>query len=289
MALTIGGGSSALGGLRQLSNTTSSHSTNMRNLSSGRRINSAADDPAGLVISEKMNAALAGLASVIDGNEITANMLGTAEASLSSMQGLLTKARELIVDSANTGVNDESMQAANQRQFDELVSSINRIAGQAQFGEKPLLDGSLTVTPYTSGDGTTESFEVAQTDGSTLGTEGGGANYSSLEDITGAAGPLATGDSAGLAEALQVVDSAISELAGRRGELGAIEANFVQPSIDSFQSAYQELQGSESTIADADFAKEKSEETQNRIKAEFQLALLAQGQQNSRIMLQLLQ
>jgi flagellin len=261
----------------------------MNKLSSGRSINSAADNPAGLVISEKMNAKLAGLSSAISGNEITANMLGTAESAMSSMQNLLIKARELIIDSSNTGVNDSDMQAANQRQFDEIVSSINRIADQASFGEKKLLDGSLTVTPFTSGDGDTASYDVEAVDAASLGTEAGGATYSSLEDIAGAAGPLATGDSAGLAEALQVVDSAISQLASQRGELGAVEANFVRPSIESFQSAYQELQASESTIADADIAREKSNETRDNIRTQFQMALLSQGQQNSKIMLQLLQ
>jgi len=115
----------------------------MEKLSSGLRINRAADDPAGLVISEKMRAQLVGLDTAAKNSEKAINMVQTAEASLDKVQSLLDKMRQLALDSANSGVNDSAMLAANQDELDEAIASITRIADYTQFGTKKLLDGSL--------------------------------------------------------------------------------------------------------------------------------------------------
>jgi len=143
MSLGINNNITALNAWRQMKATDRNLSSSMEKLSSGMRINRAADDPAGLVISEKMRAQLTGLSAAVKNAEKAVNMVSTAEASLDKVMGMLDKMRELSIDAANTGVNDQSMLAANQSELDELIDSITRIAGFTQFGTLKLLDGTL--------------------------------------------------------------------------------------------------------------------------------------------------
>jgi flagellin len=146
MSLSINNNITALNAWRQLKNTDFKLSQNMERLSSGLRINRAADDPAGLVISEKMRAQLVGLDAAMKNSEKAINMIQTAEAALDQVQKLLDKMRQLALDSANAGVNDEDMLQANQDELDEAIASITRIANYTQFGTKKLLDGTLGTT-----------------------------------------------------------------------------------------------------------------------------------------------
>lgn len=143
MSLSINNNITSLNAWRNLKNTDTRMSSSMEKLSSGLRINRAADDPAGLVISEKMRAQLIGLDTAAKNSEKAINMVQTAEASLDKVQSLLGKMRQLALDSANSGVNDSAMLAANQDELDEAIASISRIADYTQFGTKKLLDGSL--------------------------------------------------------------------------------------------------------------------------------------------------
>lgn len=143
MSLGINNNITALNAWRQMKNTDRNLSSSMEKLSSGLRINRAADDPAGLVISEKMRAQITGLNAAVKNAEKAVNMVSTAEASLDKVMGMLNKMRELAINSANTGVNDSAMLAANQSELDELIDSITRIAGFTQFGTLKLLDGTL--------------------------------------------------------------------------------------------------------------------------------------------------
>jgi flagellin len=111
-------------------------------LSSGLRINSAADDPAGLIISENMRSQLTGLATAINNSQDAVNMSKTAEGALDEVQTLLRNIRGLAVSSANSGVVDAAVLQANQTQIRSTIESINRIAQQTQFGTKKLLDGT---------------------------------------------------------------------------------------------------------------------------------------------------
>lgn len=301
MALGIGNNLGMLNAARGTNEIQRTLADTLKKLASGKRINSAADDPAGLVITEKMDARLVSLSAAVSNNEMSANMIRTAESSMGQVSNLLLKARSLVVDSANTGVNDASMRKANQSQLNEILTSIDRITGNAQYGSKKLLDGNLTVTPMISGDGATTSVKVDR-----MGTQdlGQGAKYdaamngqqavtsfSSLADLKGGTdggGVLATGTQDSLAQALGVIDRAIGDTATARGKLGALEADFIEPATDSFRSAYQNLQESEASIADTDMALESSRVTQENIKSQVHMALLAQGKTNAQTLLQLL-
>jgi len=145
VSLRINLNTAALTAHRMLSDTDSSLSKTIERLSSGFRINSAADDPAGLVISEKLRAQVSGLDQAIRNAGDAVNMVRTAEAALNEVHRLLRSMRDLAVHAANTGANDAAAIQADQAQIINGIASINKIADETQFGQKTLLDGSAGI------------------------------------------------------------------------------------------------------------------------------------------------
>lgn len=142
MSFRINNNIPAMTALRNLDITGKQMQGSIERLSSGLRINSAADDPAGLIISEGMRSQLKGLDQAIRNSQDAVNMAKTAEGALDEVQTLLRNMRGLTVSSANTGVVDAAVLQANQTQIRSSIESINRIAQQTQFGTKKLLDGT---------------------------------------------------------------------------------------------------------------------------------------------------
>lgn len=136
----------ALNALRNLGTATAEFSKAVTRLSTGLRITNAADDPAGLIISENLRAQIGGLDQAIRNNQDAINFTKTAEGALDEVNRLLNDARKLAVASANTGALDNNAIQANQSQLQSIISSIDRIAQQTQFGNKKLLDGSAGIT-----------------------------------------------------------------------------------------------------------------------------------------------
>jgi flagellin len=142
MALRINHNITALDAWRNLTVTTRRMASSMEKLSSGFRVNKAADDPAGLVISEQFRAQIAGLNRAVQNSEASINMIQTAEGALNEINNLLVGMRELAIHAANEGVNDEYQLAADQAEITNAIRTIDRIAANTQFGTKKLLDGS---------------------------------------------------------------------------------------------------------------------------------------------------
>ena len=145
MAFQINTNIVALNSLRNLTNVNNAVSASTQKLSSGLRINNAADDPAGLIISESLRAQIDGLNQAVSNSQDAGNVLKTAEGGLTEVNSLLRNVRQLAVHAANTGVNDSVAVQADQAQITSAISSIDRIATQTQFGGKHLLDGSAGV------------------------------------------------------------------------------------------------------------------------------------------------
>ena len=145
MSFRVNTNVAALGALRNVSNTSDMFNQSLTRLSTGLRINSAADDPAGLIISEKFKAQIGGLTQAINNSQDGINFAKTAEGALDEVNKLLNDARTLAVASANTGTLSASQLAANQTQLGAISNSITRIAQNTQFGTKKLLDGSSGV------------------------------------------------------------------------------------------------------------------------------------------------
>lgn len=146
MSFRINTNISAMNALRNVGQANASFNQSITRLSTGLRINSAADDPAGLIISESFRAQLNGLDAALRNSQDAVNYAKTAEGALDEINLLLRDARGLAVASANTGTLSQSAIQANQTQLQSISQSITRIAQQTQFGTKRLLDGSSGVT-----------------------------------------------------------------------------------------------------------------------------------------------
>jgi flagellin len=168
MGLRINTNVAALIGQRNIERTDRALSTALERLSSGLRINRAADDPAGLAVAERQRAQIAGLNQAIENAERATSLVQTAEASLDEVNSILVHMRELAIDSANVGVNDANALAANQAEIDNALDTLDRIARDTQFGTKNLLDGSAA-NSVTLSDGTNDTI-YASFSNSTLAT-----------------------------------------------------------------------------------------------------------------------
>ncbi len=152
MSLRINHNTSAINAHRNLEANQNALSKTLEKLSSGLKINRAAEGPAALVISEQMRAQMAGLTQAIDNSETAISLVQTTEANMSEISNLLTSMRQLAIHAANEGVNDEVMLEADQKELENALETINRIAEQAQFGNKRLLDGSRGAAGTTTGE-----------------------------------------------------------------------------------------------------------------------------------------
>ncbi len=164
MGLRINLNTSAVQAHRTLQNSDSAMGKSIERLSSGFRINNAGDDPAGLVISQKLRAQVGGLAQAVKNAGDAVNMVKTAEGALNEVHSLLRSMRDLAVHAANTGANDTATVAADQSQITSAIESINKIAAETKFGTKTLLDGSAGIKAVISGSSVSSaSFSTALT------------------------------------------------------------------------------------------------------------------------------
>ncbi len=134
---------SALIAQHNLQKSNSDLRTRLERLSTGLAINRGADNPAGLIVSERLRSEIAGVAQAIDNSERAANVIATAEAALQEIASLLNDLKGLIVEAANTGAFSEQEIAANQLQIDSAIDSITRISNTTSFAGLKLLNGSL--------------------------------------------------------------------------------------------------------------------------------------------------
>lgn len=151
MGLTVNLNSASMAAYRTLSANNSALSKSIERLSSGYKINSAGDDPAGLIISEKLQAQVGGLSAAIKNAGDAVNMVKTAEGALQEVNRLLRSMRDLAVHAANVGANDEASAAADQTQITNAIASLNKIADETQFGNKKLLDGTAGLRALVTG------------------------------------------------------------------------------------------------------------------------------------------
>jgi flagellin len=150
MSTRINTNTTAFEAARNLSNSSDMLAKNIQRLSSGMRINSAADDAAGLVISQSMKAQAGGLDQATKNSNDAVNVAKTAEGAMGEVHSLLMSMRQLAVHAANSGVNSAADVAADQTQLTSALSSINRISSTTQFSNKKLLDGSASSAATTT-------------------------------------------------------------------------------------------------------------------------------------------
>jgi flagellin len=240
-------------------------STAMGRLSSGLRINSAADDAAGLAISEKLRANVRGLAQAQRNANDGISLLQTAEGAMTEVSDMLIRMRELTVQAAN-GTLGDSERLALENEFDELRSEIDRIANSTKFAGHNLLDGSMSQT-----------FQVG------VSNTGNDQIFVSLATVTSGAAGLALGTLgistiAGAQAALDDLDNAISTVSSRRGTLGA-KQNRLMVTINNLAAMHENISAANSRIRDADIADESANFTRGQILMQAGVSILAQANQ----------
>ncbi len=216
-----------------LSHSNSALNTSLQRLSSGLRINSGADDPAGLVISQIQQAQMSGLQTAISNTSTDVNVAQTADGGLNEINALLVQVRGLAVAAANSGANDANMLAADQAQISNALQTITRIATSTQYGKNQLLDGTHASTATISsnalagGKGTVSATSTASTAAgtytATINSLAAQATAKGATTITGA-GVLVVG--AGQTETLTVNGTQIQLNGGANGldSTGVIQA-----------------------------------------------------------------
>jgi len=267
MSLRIQNNVEALNAHRNLMGVSSQVSKSMERLSSGYRINRAADDAAGLAISEKMRAQIRGLAqnqrNIGDG----VSLVQTAEGALSTVHNMLQRVRELAVQYKN-GTLSSTNQTAIQSEVNQLASEIERIGTTTKFNGISLLDNTTAVT-----------FQVGANDNEVIAV-----NMISL----GSTAVLPSGWSTlSSATAISNIDAAIDNVSAQRATLGAVQ-NRLEYSLDNVSIYQENLVSAESRIRDVDMAAETVTLTKNQILAQAGTAMLAQANQAGQGVLSLL-
>lgn len=265
MGLQINTNVAALNSYRNLTNTQGSMQTSLERLSSGLRINRAADDAAGLAISENLRSQVNGL------NQATANaqdgisMVQTAEGAMNEVHSMLQRMRTLAVQAAN-GTNSSQNQAQIQAEVDQLVSEITMIESRTNFnGTKLLQAGSMTLQ---------------------VGANQGDVLAFSLGDLAAVKTALASFSITG-ADAISTLDAQISAVSTSRSNLGAVQ-NRLEHTIKNLSVSAENLAASESRIRDTDMAKEMTNFTRSQILQQAGTAMLAQANQSTQGVLRLL-
>ncbi len=268
MALVINTNVASLIAQRNLAVNNSALSKSVQRLSSGLRINSAADDAAGLAISEKLTAQTRSIAVAIRNSQDGVSLSQVAEGGLTEIGSILTRMRELAEQSSN-GTLDTSARSALDNEYSQLKSEIDRISNVTEFNGIKLLDGTQSGTGVTLQVG----FQNTSNDRITF-FSGVGATDSSGLGITGAVGTIST--AANAQSALTQIDSAISTVALRRGTLGAIQ-NRLDSTVSNLRVSSENLTAANSRIRDADFAYETAQFTKNQILVQAATSILAQA------------
>ena len=264
MSLRINNNVEAFNAHRQLVQTSNNAAKSMERLSSGYRINRAADDAAGLAISEKLRGQIRGLAQAQRNAQDGVSLVQTAEGSLNEVHSMLQRVRELAVQYQN-GTLSTSDKAAITAEAAQLQSEVERIGKTADFNGIKLLNGSTTI-----------SFQVGSNDGDTIAV-----TTASL------GGKIGTIDVAASSNAISAIDAAIENVSTLRSTFGAVQ-NRLEHTLNNLATYQENLTASESRIRDVDMASEMVEFSKDQILQQAGTSMLAQANQAPQAVLSLL-
>ncbi|MFT5295375.1 MAG: flagellin [Psychroserpens sp.] len=267
MALSVNSNIASLNSQRQLSKATNELGTSYERLSSGKRINSAADDAAGLQISSRLTAQINGLNQGSRNANDGISLAQTAEGALDEVTNTLQRMRTLSVQSAN-GSNSTADRTALDTEFTQLEEEIARIASQTSFGGVSLLDGSYA-----------KEFQVGA-DANQVISVSISTNFTGLGsgDISSATGAQAS---------IDTLDAALATATSARSDLGSKQNRF-SSAIRSNDNTAQNVSASRSRIEDTDYAKESAMLARNSVLQQASSSMLAQANQQPQIALSLL-
>ena len=265
----------AMNSNRMLGLTTSSQAKSTEKLSSGYKVNRAADDAAGLAISEKMRRQIRGLTQAAANAQDGISMVQTAEGALNEVHDMLQRMNELAVKAAN-GTNQSEDRSYIQKEVAALKDEINRVASTTTFNELMLLDGSAS-----------QGYDLQ------VGAEGSGNNTITVSIAAMNASGLGVGSvdvssASGAKTAITSIKNAIKALNNQRADLGA-QQNRLEHTINNLNNVVENTTSAESAIRDTDMATEMVRYSNNNILAQAGQAMLAQANQSNQGVLSLLQ
>jgi flagellin len=270
MSLRIQSNVEAFDAHRNLVNTSNKLASSMQKLSSGYRINRAADDAAGLAISEKLTSQIGGLDQAQRNAQDAVSLVQTAEGAMSEVTSMLQRVRDLAVE-FNNGTLSSSDQAAITAEVAQLCTEISRIGASTTFNGIALLTGGASIT-----------FQVGANDGETINVNaaqlfGSGSTYKIDSAIFSFSGTVT----------LASIDTAIQNVSDARANFGAVQ-NRLEHTLNNLSNYQENLTASESSIKDVDMASEMVNFTKLQVLQQAGTAMLAQANQQPQSILSLL-
>ena len=263
MGLRVNTNSASINAQRNLASVTERLTGNFRRLSTGLRISTAADDAAGLAISERLRSQIRSLDQATRNANDGISMTQTADGALNEVSSIMTRLRELAVQSANGSVSNQDKETLDQ-EFQSLVNEVNRIGRSTEFSGIKLLDGSTSSVTFQVGFGTTAGIDTISVSlAASLSTSLG---LNSLDIGSG-------GDTSA---AINNIDAAINSVSSLRGSLGAVQ-NRLGSTINNLAIQVENLSAAESRIRDVDVAYETAQLTRNSILQQASISVLAQS------------
>jgi flagellin len=263
----------------------------MEQLSTGKKINSAADDAAGLAISSRMTAQIRGLDQAVRNANDGISMVNTAEGAMIEVTAMLQRMREITVQSAN-GTTDSADRSYLNKEYQALATEIQRVATNTQWNGRDILTGDAASTGSSA-----VSFQVGANGGQTISvtigdiSSTGNTTFAALQS-SGASGSIATTTAASAqtvaTSTLTAIDAAITDISEKRADLGA-GSNQLTHAVDNLTSIKINAEESRSRILDTDYAQSTSELARTQIIQQAGTAMLAQANQLPQTVLALLQ
>ncbi|WNO61827.1 flagellin [Rheinheimera sp. MMS21-TC3] len=281
MALFVNTNTSSLNAQRQMINSGNALDTAFKRLSSGMRINSAADDAAGLQISNRLTSQINGLDQASRNANDGISLAQVAEGAFDEMTTSLQRMRTLAVQAQN-GISNDDDKAALQKEFDSLRKEITRIADTTEFGGQKLLTGDFSAKVLVGAQATASDFISVNVSSAVTTWDATGLSLNAYDLAT------APGSATGASAAMAGIDAAIKLVDGKRADLGAVQNRF-QATIRNLSNVSENVSSARARIRDTDFAKETAELTRAQILQQTSQTVLAQANQRPQAALSLLQ
>ena len=283
MSLRINTNVAALNAYNNLSKNQNDLNDSFEKLSSGLRINKAADDAAGLSIAQGLTSQINGLTQAVSNAQDGINVAQIADGALGTVQNILQRMRTLVVQAGNSGTQDSDSTTAIQDEVKNLNTELDAISSQTKFGQTNLLDGSY--------DSSTGIFQVGANNGDTLTLDLSSAAVDSGTLGTSSLNIVSTTGSYTNANAgadLDKLDSAIKAVSAERSKIGAVQ-NQLGYTVTNLQTGITNVTASKSNLTDADLATEVSKMSQSQILMQASTSVLAQANSAPQAILKLLQ
>ena len=282
MSLRINTNVAALNAYNNLNSNQSKLENAFEQLSSGLRINKAADDASGLSIAQGLTSQINGLTQAVSNAQDATNVAQIADGSLGTVQDILQRMRTLVVQAGNSGTQDSNSLSAINQEVKALNTQLDSIATQTKFGATNLLDGTYNGT-----------FQIGANGGDTIslnlstGVSSSGALATSGLTIAASTSPT-TYTSANASADLTSIDAAIKTVSSARSNIGAVQ-NQLSYTTSNLQTAITNVTASRSNLTDADLATEVTAMTQQQILTQAATSVLAQANSAPQAILKLLQ